>query len=384
MIYRKKHIDAFREMLKDEDIRIIAITGEKGIGKSTFLKECETFDVFGPESHYQHINLESDIDMRNVKITDGISFLIIDSEQNIQIDTIRTFIESYSSELRIIYTTESEIIEEWVASYMVPIIGLREYLEHENGEVKITDILSWEIDIDKLNKYRDIYLTHGGFPMHLLWNQGIYEDFDIKRTLIKEELYEKEYEIFETYLRTIAMNTGNLFKADQIAKLLDISRRKVNKYTELILKHNLVEAIGPWVQNTTTETSRHVKLYFRELSYMKAILWDIHAEWAMRQWAMENMIFLELKRKLEDTHVIYFYRKKSGSEITFIAENTENTLVTPMMVTTRSSDAIPQALKVFDEEYHDRVERYMILNDAKSNMTEFSGLPLMILPHIGI
>jgi hypothetical protein len=96
------------------------------------------------------------------------------------------------------------------------------------------------------------------------------------------------------------------------------------------------------------------------------------------------MMFLELKKKLEDTHALYFYRKKSGSEITFIAENSENTLLTPMVITTRATDAIPQSLKVFDDEYHDRVERYMIFNDTKSSMTDLSGLPLMILPHIGI
>jgi predicted AAA+ superfamily ATPase len=70
-----------------------------------------------------------------------------------------------------------------------------------------------------------------------------------KKQSLYRELYEKEYAIFDSYLRTIAMNVGNLFKADQIAKLLGISRRKVNKYTELILNHRIVEAIAPWVQD---------------------------------------------------------------------------------------------------------------------------------------
>lgn len=61
------------------------------------------------------------------------------------------------------------------------------------------------------------------------------------------------------------MNIGNLFKADQIAKLLGISRRKVNKYTEIALKYDIVKAIGPWVQDAAVETSRHVKLYFSDL-----------------------------------------------------------------------------------------------------------------------
>jgi predicted AAA+ superfamily ATPase len=46
MIYRKKHIDALREYIKDEDATIIAITGEKGIGKTTFLEMCESSDIF--------------------------------------------------------------------------------------------------------------------------------------------------------------------------------------------------------------------------------------------------------------------------------------------------------------------------------------------------
>lgn len=85
-------------------------------------------------------------------------------------------------------------------------------------------------------------------------------------------MFEKEYSIFDSYMRTIAMNIGNLFKADQIAKLLNISRRKVNKYTELLIKYNIVKAIGPWVQDTNTETSRHVKLYFSDLGYLSALL----------------------------------------------------------------------------------------------------------------
>jgi predicted AAA+ superfamily ATPase len=127
-----------------------------------------------------------------------------------------------------------------------------------------------------------------------------------------------------------------------------------------------------------------VKLYFSDLSYLKAILSDMHAKGTLRQGATENMIFLELKRKLDSTHALYFYRKKSGAEISFIVENNENTLVTPMIVTTRATDVIPQVFRVFDTEYHDRVERYMIFNDAKSSIIAIDDKQVMILPHIGI
>ena len=63
---------------------------------------------------------------------------------------------------------------------------------------------------------------------------------------MKQELYKKEYSDFDEYLRTLAMNTGNLFKADQLAKLLGISRRKIHKYTELLMEHTIIKPLGPW------------------------------------------------------------------------------------------------------------------------------------------
>ena len=63
---------------------------------------------------------------------------------------------------------------------------------------------------------------------------------------MKQELYKKEHDDFDEYLRTLAMNTGNLFKADQLAKLLSISRRKIHKYTELLMEHGIIKPLGPW------------------------------------------------------------------------------------------------------------------------------------------
>jgi predicted AAA+ superfamily ATPase len=53
---------------------------------------------------------------------------------------------------------------------------------------------------------------------------------------------------------------------------MNISRRKVRKYTELSLKYHLITAVGPFVQDTQVELSRHVKVYFSDLSYYSTIL----------------------------------------------------------------------------------------------------------------
>ena len=104
----------------------------------------------------------------------------------------------------------------------------------------------------------------------------------------------------------------------------------------------------------------------------------------MKQGAIENFIYLELIRKLSSTHTISYYRKKSGSEINFILEDKKTGKVTPIEVITRDTLAITQSLKSFDEDYHDRVERYMIMNESLSAKKDLSGIPVFILPHVAI
>lgn len=104
----------------------------------------------------------------------------------------------------------------------------------------------------------------------------------------------------------------------------------------------------------------------------------------MKIGALENFIFLELERKLASTHTLYYYRKKSGSEITFILEDNVTKKITPIEVISRDIDFISQALRSFDHDYHERVERYMIMNDSRASKKELSGIPVFILPHATI
>lgn len=60
---------------------------------------------------------------------------------------------------------------------------------------------------------------------------------------MKNEIFEKETEEFLEFIRTIAMNVGELFKEERIAKLTGISRRKVRKYAHILAKHHMIKAI---------------------------------------------------------------------------------------------------------------------------------------------
>lgn len=94
----------------------------------------------------------------------------------------------------------------------------------------------------------------------------------MKLELMKTHLFPKEHDEFLEFIRTLAMSVGDLFKEERLAKLIGISRRKVRKYTEILSKHHMIRAVGSYHRDTTVELSRHVKIYFSDLSYMDSAL----------------------------------------------------------------------------------------------------------------
>jgi predicted AAA+ superfamily ATPase len=180
------------------------------------------------------------------------------------------------------------------------------------------------------------------------------------------------------------MNVGDIFKEDRIAKMMSISRRKVRKYTEILLKYDLIRAVGPWVENTTTELSRHVKIYFSDLAYFHAALGVGYYHGDSKQGVIENFILLELDRKLASTHDIRFYRKKSGAEVSFLLIEHSTKKITPIEISTRSTDIIPQSLSIFIETYRDRIDHAMLMNDSIAKQKTSGATPVIVFPHIAI
>ncbi len=385
MFIRKSHIDALKEALLTSEKQYIAIVWPHWAGKSHLLlsllqddatlekKTIALFDAYDP-----------DLESKLKSIEEWISIIILDSEHGIDIHYFRTFIESYKYDYRYIFTAEADIGDDMIHNFSLPFVSFREYCEDSGEDIRMGDILAGNFDMSRINELKDHYIHLGHMPRHISHPESIGEDFRLICTDIELELFDKEHIQFMEFFRSLAMETGNCFKADKLAKLLGITRRKVNKYMEILLKTNIIKGVWPWVQDMETETSRHVKIYFTDLSILASLLGDLHAQWAMKLWATENFTYLELERKLHNTHDIFYYRKKSGSEVTFILEDRGTKKITPVEVNTRDSLAISQALKSFDSEYHDRVERYMVMVESLAAKRDLGWTPLFILPHATI
>lgn len=381
---RTKLIEKFNESFNASEKQYIAIVWEKGIGKSTFLsllEESEVFVAYKTESIV--VTDESPLESVELKNPDT-NLIILDSTLPLSFSEIRTFIESKSPDSRIIFTSESLVFDDIIENFPIGGISFREYAEWAGSPIDVGAIMSKKADIGALNELRDTYIHLGQYPHNLDDHESLQASFEEKLAVMNQELFKKEEWDFLDFIRTLAMNVGDIYKEERIAKNMNISRRKVRKYTEIALKYNLVRAIGPWVENSVTELTRHVKVYFTDLAYFHTALGVGYYHGDGKQWVMENFILIELERKLASTHDIRFYRKKSGSEVSFILVEKTTEKITPIEVTTKSSSIIPQSLKSFHEAYGSRIEHAMIMNDNLIEQKDIEWTPVIVLPHIAI
>lgn len=381
---RTKTIESFRELVSSTLSQYIAITGPKWIGKTTFLTLLRE-DWVLPSDTTESIFIEQWANIETYELQNPApSYIVIDSDEPSRIDEIRTFIESHQLDSKVIFTSESDTDDTDVVDFLLPGISFREFTEANGVPVNIWTILSDPSSITELNVQKDAYIHLGQYPANLNNPEHVWTNFDEKFSEMVQELFKKEENDFMEFIRTVAMGTRDLFKEERIAKLMNISRRKVRKYTEVILKYNLVHAVGPFITNTETELSRHVKLYFNDLSYMQSALGVTYYQGITKQGVIENFILLELERRLAKTHDIRFYRKKSGAEIQFLLEEKVTKKLTPIEVRTGSNTAISQAMKSFDESYNQSVESYMIFTENAAEQKTLNEKNIIILPHVAI
>ena len=384
MFIRTSSIDKFRELLLTGEKQYIFLVGEYESGKSYILHALREDGSLNPATTVWLDPHDAWIAEQIRSLDASIKTLVFDNEHGIDVNYFRSFIESYQIDYRCIFTTEGRIDDELGENFLIPFVGFREYTDTMGYTLRMSDIMSGNTNISELNTLKERYIHLGDRPRHISDPETIHPDFASICTLMESELFDKEHIQFMEFFRALAMETGNCFKADRLAHLLGITRRKVNKYMEVLMKHAIVKAVGPWVQDMETETSRHVKIYFRDLAILRSLLGDMYYQGAMKLWALENFILLELDRKLSSTHDIFYYRKKSGSEVTFILEERTTKKLTPMEVVARDCQTISQALKSFDSDYHARVEHYMIMNESIAEKRELAWTPIFILPHATI
>ena len=312
--------------------KVIILYGARQTGKTTIVKQIQ---MKNPDVSVYYNFDEPDIrkDFQDVtsdylkKIIGNKKIVIFDEAQrikNIGI-TLKLLVDNFK-EIQIIATGSSSF--DLANNISEPLTG-RKYefyvypfsLEELNSEKD-------KLKIDRLLENRMIY---GLYPEVALKSKE--EQQETIKNITKSYLYKdvlqyqkiKNPEILEKLLQVLALQIGNEVSYNEISNALDIDKKTVSNYVEILKKAFIVFDLKPFSRNIRKEIKKLRKIYFFDLGIRNALINNFNPLELRNDkgeiW--ENFIISE-RVKLNSNHKIdcnvYFWRTHEKKEIDYIEE----------------------------------------------------------------
>ena len=312
--------------------KVIILYGARQTGKTTIVKQIQ---MKNPDVSVYYNFDEPDIrkDFQDVtsdylkKIIGDKKIVIFDEAQrikNIGI-TLKLLVDNFK-EIQIIATGSSSF--DLANNISEPLTG-RKYefyvypfsLEELNSEKD-------KLKIDRLLENRMIY---GLYPEVALKSKE--EQQETIKNITKSYLYKdvlqyqkiKNPEILEKLLQVLALRIGNEVSYNEISNALDIDKKTVSNYVEILKKAFIVFDLKPFSRNIRKEIKKLRKIYFFDLGIRNALINNFNPLELRNDkgeiW--ENFIISE-RVKLNSNHKIdcsvYFWRTHEKKEIDYIEE----------------------------------------------------------------
>ncbi|HNP79342.1 MAG TPA: ATP-binding protein [Candidatus Pacearchaeota archaeon] len=185
-----------------------------------------------------------------------------------------------------------------------------------------------KLKIDRLLENRMIF---GMYPEVALKSKE--EQEETIKNIAKSYLYKdvlqyqniKNPEILEKLLQVLALQIGNEVSYNEISNVLDIDKKTVSSYVEILKKAFIIFDLKPFSRNIRKEIKKLRKIYFFDLGIRNALinnfnLLDLRSDKG-QMW--ENFVISE-RVKLNNNHRIdcntYFWRTHDKKEIDYIEE----------------------------------------------------------------
>lgn len=236
--------------------------------------------------------------------------LIVDNFKDIQV------IATGSSSFDLSNVTEESLTGRKYEFYVYP-FSLEE-LNPEKDKLKT----------DRLLENRMIY---GLYPEVALKSKE--DQQEIIKNIAKSYLYKdvlqyqkiKNPEILEKLLQVLALQIGNEVSYNEISNALDINKKTVTNYIELLKKSFVIFDLKPFSRNKRKEIKKLRKIYFYDLGIRNALInnfnsLDLRTDKG-QMW--ENFLISE-RIKINNNHKkdcsIYFWRTHDRKEIDYIEE----------------------------------------------------------------
>lgn len=246
-------------------------------------------------------------------------------------------------------------------------LDFREYLKFKN-EDKLKDLIDKrssfgrfkpisDISHNKLTKHYFEYALFGGYPAVVMLNghtqkrkylEDIYNSYvrkDINAIFSLENIT-----AFNRIVKFLSLNIGNLINVQEISKEIGIARATVEKYFSILESTYICRFISPYFTNKKKEIVKMSKVYFYDVGLRNRIINDFRKidERVDAGALVENTVFKNLLKRVEDVENIKFWRLKYGSEVDFVIDE-ENIL--PLEVKLKEIDTPPAGIVSFLRKY---------------------------------
>lgn len=334
MINRPDYIAALRPFIDKPLVKILA--GVRRCGKSTIFEmlKAELLQRGVPEQNiickrYTEMDISENITAKQMydELTaamdgKGRCYLLLDEIQEIDgwEKAVNSLLESADAD---IYVTgsNSKLMSSEISTYLtgryvsIPVytLSFKEYLDFKAGSTLSRRELLEE------------YIRFGGFPIIALSEydeqsayqivNGIYHTV-VSRDIVKRHRINKQ-DLFDRVVKYIIENMGKTFSANSISNFLKSEHRKVSvesiyNYLRWLEQAFIIYPCERYDLQGKSILKTQEKYYLSDVS-MKYALLGYNRK--MLDGAMENIVFLELKRRGYDVYI----GKNDTKEIDFVA-----------------------------------------------------------------
>jgi len=359
------------------------------------LERMETLEVVnaGVDSVINYINEQSPANTKKYVFIDEIQYL--DNPSNL----LKILVDHYSDRIKIFATGSSALtikkkfqdslvgrkitFEIFSLSFKEFLVfkkeeQLKEIIE-KNDSLNIVKSIS-EISHKKLLNYYFEYSLFGGYPAVVLIEgyaeKRKYLD-DIFTSYVRKDINAifslENITAFNRLVKLLALNIGNLVNIQEFSKEAGISRHTMEKYFAILESTYICRFVQPYFTNKKKEIVKMPKVYFYDTGLRNRIINDFRkVEDRVDAGALiENTVFKNLLKRVENKENIKFWRMKYGVEVDFIIDEER---VLPIEVKLKDTEAVPSGIAAFVHNY--KSQEAVVLNKKfTTKLREFKFMP---------
>jgi len=316
--------------------KVLIVVGARQTGKTTLAMEI--IDKFKGRKKIKIFNCDNPTDRgllnnRDIeflsKVVGGYDIVLIDEGQKIKTagQSMKLLVDHYKKEKQFIVTgsssfnllekTEEALTGRKFVFHLFPLS-----LEEINPEKDILAGLKELNDVLVYGSYPEV-ASQGSFEKKMELLQEITSSYLFKDILEFQQL--KNSNLVDTMLKALAFQIGSEVSYNELSKLLEVNKKTVERYINLLEKNFIIFRVSPYSRNKRREIAKLKKIYFYDLGIRNALINnfnplsdrnDVGALW-------ENFIISE-RIKYQAYHNVYsnnyFWRTYDGSEVDWIEE----------------------------------------------------------------